>query len=59
LLEVITVFAVRQGAQSSALLAAIMHPELVMKTIERALQHDGTTERMMLHKAVGFASARG
>jgi hypothetical protein len=26
--------------------------------VERALQKDGTQERMMLHKAVGFLTAR-
>ena len=58
-LEGITVVAVRQGAQASAILAAVVHPSVVEKTVERALQDDGTKERMMLHKAVGFLPTRG
>lgn len=56
-LEIITVVAVRQVAQASAIVAAINHPRVVQKTVERALKDDGTRERMMLHKAVGFLSA--
>lgn len=58
-LELLTVVAVREGARASAILASIFHPSLVMKTVERALQKDGTRECMMLHKAVGFLNARG
>jgi hypothetical protein len=53
-LEIITGVAVRQGAWASAVLAAIAHPRLVERTIERALQDGGVREVMMLHKAVGF-----
>lgn len=53
-LEIIAGVAVRQGAQASAIIAAIAHPRVVEKTIDMALQDDGTRERMMLHKAVGF-----
>ncbi len=53
-LECITVVGVRQVAQGSAILAAVLHPSVVEKTVERALQEDGIRERMMLHKAVGF-----
>jgi hypothetical protein len=53
-LECITVVGVRQAAQGSAILAAVLHPSVVEKTVERALQDDGTRERMILHKAVGF-----
>jgi hypothetical protein len=56
-LEIITAVAVRQTAQASAIIAAIAHPRVVEKTIDRALQDDGTRERMILHKAVGFLSA--
>ena len=59
ILEAVTVVAVRQGAQASAVLAALVHPRVVEKTIERALQDDGTKERMMLHKAVGFLPTPG
>jgi hypothetical protein len=58
-LEIIAGTAVRQGAQASAVIAAIAHPRVVEKTIDRALQDDGTRERMMLHKAVGFLSTPG
>lgn len=58
-LEIITVVAVRQGAQASAVLAALVHPRVVEKTVERAQEDDGTRERMMLHKAVGFMPIRG
>ena len=57
-LEIITVIAVRRGAQASAVLAAVAHPRVVQKTVERALQDDGTKERLMLNKAVGFLPAR-
>lgn len=53
-LECITVVGVRQAALGSAFVAAVLHPRVVMKTVERALQDDGTRERMMLHKATGF-----
>ena len=56
ILEAITVVAVRQGATASAIIAAIVHPRVVQKTVERALQDDGTRERMLLLKAVGFVS---
>jgi len=59
ILELITAGAVRQGAQASAIIASILHPSVVVKTVEKALQDDGTQERMMLHKAVGFSPTRG
>ncbi len=58
-LDSITVVAVRQTAQASAIIAAILHPRVVQKTVERALQDEGTSERMMLHKAVGFLPRGG
>lgn len=58
-LEAITVVAVRQGAQASAILASIMRPRVLNKTIERALQEDGTRERLMLHKALGSLHTAG
>jgi len=58
-LEFLTVIAVREGARASAILASILHPSVVKKTVERALQEDGAKERMMLHKAVGFLAVRG
>ena len=59
ILESITVAAVRQAAQASAILAAVLHPRVVVKTVERALQDAGTRERRMLHEAVGFQFIRG
>lgn len=56
-LECITVVGVRQAALGSAFVAAVLHPRVVVKTVEMALQDDGTKERMMLHKATGFLSS--
>jgi len=53
-LEAITVVAVRQGATASAIVAAISQLRVVEKTIERALQNEGTRERAMMLKATGF-----
>ena len=58
-LTAIAAEAVRQGVQASAIVASVMHPRVVKKTIERALQDDGTKERMMLHRATGFVPGRG
>lgn len=58
ILEAITVVAVRQGAEPSAIIASIAHPGVVQKTVENALQDDGTEDRMMLHKAVRFPPTR-
>jgi hypothetical protein len=58
-LEIITGLAVRFGAQASTILTAVMLPRVVHKTIERALQNDGTKERIMLHRAAGFIPPRG
>jgi hypothetical protein len=46
--------AVWMNASAAAIVAAVMHPSVVAKTVERALQDDGVEERMMLHRAVGF-----
>lgn len=54
ILEAITVVAARQGAAASAIIAAIVHPRVMQKTVERALQDYGTKERMVLLRAVGF-----
>jgi hypothetical protein len=53
ILEVVTAVAVRLGSEASVVVAAIMHPRVVMKTVERALKDEGTRERMMMHKATG------
>jgi len=58
-LEIITAVAARLTAQASAIIAAIAHPCVVGKTIEMALRDDGTRERMILHKAVGFLRTPG
>jgi len=58
-LECITVAAVRQGAQMAAIVAAALQPRVVEKTVERALQDDGTRERMMLLKGTGFLPTWG
>lgn len=54
ILEIVAGVAVRQGAQAAAIVAAIQHPRVVQKTVERALQDDGVREREILHKACGF-----
>lgn len=53
-LELITVVAVRQGAQSSAIVASILGPRVVAHAFERALQDGGIRERMALLRATGF-----
>lgn len=54
-LELIAAGAARQTGQASAVIAALWHPRVVEKTIERALQNGGTRERAMMHRACGFA----
>src|SRR5262245_3468598 len=53
-LELIAAGATRQTGQASAIIAALWHPQVVAKTIERALQDGGTREREMLFRACGF-----
>jgi hypothetical protein len=53
-LEIIVVVVVRQRAQVSAMVASLMQPRVVQKTIERALLDDGTSERRMFLRATGF-----
>jgi len=53
-LEVIAGVAVRLGAQTSAVLAAVWHPRVVEKTIEMALTDEGIADRNALHRATGF-----
>ena len=53
-LEIITGTAVRMGAMASTVVASVMQPRVVQKTIERALQDDGSRERGMLFKATGL-----
>jgi hypothetical protein len=50
--------AVRINASAAAIVAAVMHPRVVAKTVERALQNDGVRDRMMLFKAMGFLPMR-
>lgn len=54
LLEIITATAVRLSAQASAIIAAISHPRVVEKTVERALTDEGIEDRTTLHKHSGF-----
>jgi hypothetical protein len=56
MLEAITVVAVRLGTQSATIVAAIMGPRVVAKTVEVALQPNGFRERRILLKATGFLS---
>jgi hypothetical protein len=52
-LEAVTVAAVRSGAMSSAIVAAVNQPRVVQKTVEMALQDDGVKERVALFRAIG------
>lgn len=54
LLNIIVTACSRVSAQTSQMLAAITHPQVVEKTIERALTDDGYDDRVILHKATGF-----
>jgi hypothetical protein len=58
-LEFITVVAVREGTQSSAIVASILGPRVVAKAVELALRDEGFRERRMLLQATGFLPARG
>jgi hypothetical protein len=53
-LELMTVVAVRQTANASAILCALLHPSVVRKTVRVALTRGGSRERRMLHQAMGF-----
>ena len=53
-LELVTAAAVHQGAQASAILAAVSHPRVVEKTIQMALRDQGIADRNALHRATGF-----
>jgi hypothetical protein len=57
-LEFITVVAVREGTQSSAIVASILGPRVVAKTVEMALRDEGIRERRALLTATGSLPAR-
>jgi len=48
---------VRLGTRSATIVASIMSPRVVMKTVDVALQDNGFRERRMLLKATGFLPA--
>jgi len=54
ILELVTATIVRQGAQASAIIAAVNHPRVVEKTVEMALTDDGESDRRALDRATGF-----
>jgi hypothetical protein len=54
ILEVITVVAVRQRTRSATIVAAVLGPRIVMKTVDMALQDGGVRERRMLLRATGY-----
>lgn len=58
-LAIIAAVVVEQEAQVTAVLAAVRHTHVLEKTIERALQDEGSRERLMLHKATGFVPTWG
>jgi hypothetical protein len=53
-LEIIATVVVRHEAQASAVIAALMRPRVVMKTVEMALRDEGIRDRVVFHKATGF-----
>jgi hypothetical protein len=57
ILAIIAEVVVRHEAQASAMIAALMLPRVVMKTVEMALRDEGIRDRVMFHKATGFLSA--
>ena len=58
-LELIAGGAARQTGQAAAIIAALWHPRVVEKTIERALQDEGTPERALMFRATGLLPPRG
>jgi hypothetical protein len=54
LLEILGGLIIRTGAQKSAIIAALHHPEIVEATVGYALTQDGIQDRNTMHKAVGF-----
>jgi hypothetical protein len=58
-LECIATVAVRETALASAVIASLAGPEVVAKTVERALQDDGGKDRLIIHKATGFVPTWG
>jgi hypothetical protein len=57
MLEAVTVVAVRQGTLSATIVASIMSPRVIAKTVEIGLQDNGFRERKILLRAVGFLPA--
>jgi hypothetical protein len=53
-LEIIAGVVVRYEVQASAMIAALMLPRVVMKTVEMALRDEGIHDRVVFHKATGF-----
>jgi hypothetical protein len=58
-LDIVTGIAVRFGAQTSAIMAGVMLPDVVQKTIDKAMQEEGTKERALLFRATGLLAPRG
>ena len=46
--------ACRVATYEAQIIAAVSHPRVVAKTVERALTDGGIADRMALHKAMGF-----
>ena len=53
-LEIITGIAVRFGARASTVLASVMLPHVVQKTIDKAMRNAGTKERELIFRATGL-----
>lgn len=54
ILEIIGGTAVRLSAQESMMISALNHPRVVEKTVKMALTDEGTYDRNVLHRAIGF-----
>jgi hypothetical protein len=57
MLEAIAFVAVRERTQAATIVASIMSPRVVAKTVDVALQDHGFRERRILLKATGFLPA--
>jgi hypothetical protein len=54
LLRIVADVTCRIAMYRAQIIAAVSHPLVVEKTVERALTDDGIADRMALHKAMGF-----
>ena len=53
-LELIAGTAVRMGAMASTVLASVMRPQVLQKTIDKAMQKDGTKDRVLFFRLARY-----